>query len=105
MSEPDCAVCITPDDSPDYDVNANKVNLNFQPPLSSFSVSTCWPAGSETFAVTVVQVCQPPVAGTLTGPLRLAPDEFERWNASVTPVGPATPKLTVYPPPEPTLPV
>ena len=40
----------------------------FQPPLSCATVSVCTPAGSVTLAVTVVQVCQPPVAGTLTFP-------------------------------------
>jgi hypothetical protein len=34
----------------------------FQLPLSSASVTTWCPAGSVTDAVTVVQVCQPPVA-------------------------------------------
>ena len=38
----------------------------FQPPLSWSMVRVCWPAGRVTVAVTVVQVCQPPVAGTLT---------------------------------------
>ena len=43
-------------------------------------------------------LCQPPVAGTLTLPLRLVPDELERWNASVTALGAATRKSTVYVP-------
>jgi hypothetical protein len=38
----------------------------FQPPLSWSMTRVCCPAGSVTVAVTVVQVCQPPVAGTLT---------------------------------------
>ena len=54
--------------------NVNTAESIFQPPLSSFSVNTCWPAGRVTVAVTVVHVSQPPVAGILTEPLRLVPD-------------------------------
>jgi hypothetical protein len=56
--------------------------LIFHPSLSSSSsssssrVSACLPAGSVRLAVTVVQVCQPPVAGILIGPHRFVPDEF-----------------------------
>ena len=60
---------------------ANCRLLTFQPPLSWLSVSTCCPAGSVTWAVTVAQVCQPPVAGRLTLPLRLVPDAFDRCSA------------------------
>src|ERR1700735_3763087 len=59
-------------------------------------VRVCIPAGKVTAAVTVVQVCQPPVAGMLTGPVRLVPDVLARWKAPVTPLGEDTRKLTVY---------
>ena len=48
-----------------------------------------------TVAVTVVHVSQPPVAGILTEPLRLVPEELEIWNASVTAPGAATSKVTL----------
>src|SRR3984957_1846170 len=67
----------------------------FQPPLSWSMVRVCWPAGRVTFAVTVVQVCQPPVAGTLMFPDRLAPDELAMCRPSVTALGAASRKLTV----------
>src|SRR6202012_1743450 len=67
----------------------------FQPPLSGSTVRVCWPAGSVTFAVTVAQVCQPPVAGTLMFPDKLAPDELAMCRPSVTPLGEASRKLTV----------
>ncbi len=70
----------------------------FQPPLSWLSVKTCLPAGSVTLAVTVVHVCQAPVSGTLTDPVRFVPEEFDRWNPSVTPSRDATSKVTVYVP-------
>ena len=47
-------------------------------------------------AVTVVHVCQAPVAGMLTDPVMLVPEELARWNASVTALGAATSKVTVY---------
>ena len=67
----------------------------FQPPLSWSTVRVCWPAGRVTLAVTVVQVCQPPVAGTLMFPDRLAPEELAMCRPSVTPLGEASRKLTV----------
>jgi len=48
----------------------------FQPPLSWQTVRICWPAGSVTLVVTVVQSCHPPVAGALTEPDRLVPVEL-----------------------------
>jgi gamma-glutamyl phosphate reductase len=54
--------------------------------LESWStVSVCVPAGRVTLAVTVAQVSYPPVFGTATGPVRLAPDELAMCSASVTP--------------------
>ena len=47
----------------------------FQPPVSWSMARVCCPAGSVTVAVTVVQVFQPPVAGTLMFPVRSAPEE------------------------------
>ena len=49
-------------------------------------------------AVTFVQVCQAPVAGTFTEPVRLVPDELEMWKPSVTALIAATRKVTVYVP-------
>ena len=67
----------------------------FQPPLSWLMVRVCCLAGRVTVAVTVVQVCQPPVAGTLMFPDRLAPDELAMCRPSVTPFGEASRRLTV----------
>jgi hypothetical protein len=50
-------------------------------------VRVCCPAGRVTVAVTVVQVCHPPVAGTLMLPERLAPEELAMCRLSVTPLG------------------
>ena len=72
--------------------------FTFQPPLSSFRVRICWPAGSVTWVVTVVQFCQPPVAGMLTLPLRFAPAALDRCRAPLTAPGAATLKLTAYVP-------
>jgi hypothetical protein len=47
----------------------------FQPPLSWSTRRVCCPAGSWMVSVTVAQFCQPPVAGTLCAPVRLAPEE------------------------------
>ena len=49
-------------------------------------------------AVTVVQDSYPPVSGTATDPLRLAPAALSICSASVIPYGEATRKLTVYVP-------
>jgi hypothetical protein len=75
----------------------------FQPAASWLTVNVCTPAGSVTVAVTLVQFCQPPVAGALTEPERLLPEELEICKASVTAVGAATRKVTVYVPAVPTL--
>ena len=58
-------------------------------------VRVCCPAGSVTVAVTVVQVCQPPVVGTLMFPDRFAPEELAMCRPSVTPLGEASRRLTV----------
>jgi hypothetical protein len=63
--------------------------------LSWSTVSVCCPAGKATLAVTVVQVCQPPVAGTLTFPDRLLPAALAMCSPSLTPLGEASRKLTV----------
>src|ERR1700684_2385919 len=68
----------------------------FQPPLSSFRVRVCCPAGRVTVASTAVHVCPPPVAGMLTFPLRLVPELLEMRRASVTAEGAATRRPTVY---------
>ena len=39
-------------------------------PVLASSPSVCRPTGSDTVCVTVVQLCQPPVNGTLPSPLR-----------------------------------
>src|SRR5580698_1854035 len=53
---------------------AKLMSCRFQPPLS-WSTTNVWvPAGSVTVALTVVQSCQPPVAGTLMFPDRLVPE-------------------------------
>jgi hypothetical protein len=57
-------------------------------------VRVCWPAGRVTLAVTVAQVCQPPVSGTLMFPDKLAPDELAMCRPSVTALGAASRKLT-----------
>ena len=67
----------------------------FHPPLS-WSTTNVWvPAGRVTVAVTVVQFCQPPVAGIFILPDRLVPARLAMCRASVTPLGEATRKLTV----------
>jgi hypothetical protein len=48
-----------------------------------------------TAAVTVAQVCHPPVAGTLMFADRLAPEELAMCRPSVTPLGEASRKVTV----------
>ena len=70
----------------------------FQPPLSWFTVRVCVPAGRVTLAVTIVQVCQPPVAATFTAPERLVPELLAMCSAPVTPLGEARRRLTVYEP-------
>ena len=67
----------------------------FQPPLSWSTVRVWVPAGRVRVAVAVAQVCQPPVAGTLTFPDRLAPAELAMCSPSVAPPGEANRKLTV----------
>src|SRR5450755_5933 len=65
---------------------AKAMEWAFQPPLSWATVRICWPAGRVTLAVTVAQVCQPPVAGTLMLPDRLVPELLAMWRPSVTPL-------------------
>src|SRR5271156_6590871 len=67
----------------------------FQPPLSWSMVRVCCPAGKVTVAVTAVQVCQPPVAGTLMFPDKLAPEELAMGTHSFSPGGGASRKVTV----------
>jgi len=67
----------------------------FQPPLSWSTTRVCRPAGSWMVSVTVAQVCQPPVAGTFSAPVRSLPEVSAMWNASETPLAAATLKLTV----------
>ena len=83
---------------PPLEPDVNTIESMFQPAPSWFSVSVCVPAGSVTVAVTVVQVCQPPVSGTATEPVKLVPEELDRWNASEIALSEATRKLTVYDP-------
>src|SRR4029077_342872 len=74
------------------------MECRFQPALSWSTVSVCCPAGNATLAVTVVQVCQPPVAGTLMFPDRLLPAALAMCSPSVTPFGEGSRKLTVQVP-------
>ncbi len=67
----------------------------FQPPLSWSTVRVWVPAGRVTVATTVTQVCQPPVAGTFTFPLRFVPALLAMCRPSVTAVGAASRKPTV----------
>src|SRR6202035_5351514 len=62
----------------------------FHPPLSWSTTSAWVPAGRVTVAVTVVQFCQPPVAGTLMLPDRLVPARLAMCRPSVTPLGEAS---------------
>src|ERR1700678_1429749 len=52
---------------------AKFMSCMFHPPLSWSTTSVWVPAGRVTVAGTVVQSCQPPVAGTLILPDRLVP--------------------------------
>src|SRR5579872_1644198 len=92
------AAGVPPKGASDGVAKANAAEAMFQPPLSWFSVSVCCPAANVTLAVTAVQVCQPPVAGTFTEPVRFVPEEFDRWNPSVTALGAAISKVTLYVP-------
>ena len=67
----------------------------FQPPLSWSTVRVWVPAGRVTVATAVVQVCQPPVAGAVTLPLRFVPALLSMCRASVTPLGDASRTPTV----------
>src|SRR3569833_395265 len=60
--------------------------------LSMTSLRICWPAGSVTLTLTVVNVCQPPVAGQVLVPESFAPVEFSIWI-----VPPAPPEATLAP--------
>ena len=66
----------------------------FQPGLSWSTVRVCMPAGRVMFAVTVVQVCQPPVAGAVMTPVRSVPAALSICSALVTAVGAASRRLT-----------
>src|SRR6202034_4831368 len=68
---------------------AKLMEWTFHPPLSWSTTSVWVPAGSVTVAVTVVQSCQPPVAGTLIVPDRLVPARLAMCRPSVTPLGEA----------------
>src|ERR1700678_4411342 len=74
---------------------AKLIEWTFHPPLSWSTTSVWVPAGRVTVAVTVVQSCQPPVAGTLILPDRFAPARLAMCRPSVTPLGEARRKLTV----------
>ena len=67
----------------------------FQPALSWSTVRVWVPAGRVTVAMTVAQVCQPPVAGTFTLPLRFVPALLAMCRPSVTALGAATRTPTV----------
>src|SRR5258707_1439686 len=71
--------------------------------LSWARVSTCCPAGRLRWVVTVVQFCQPLVAGMSTPPVRLLPDALATCRAPLTALGAATRMLRVYVPAEATL--
>src|SRR5580698_482025 len=73
-------------------------SCRFHPPLSWSTTSVWVPAGRVTVAFTVVQSCQPPVSGTLISPDRLVPERLAICRPSVTPLGEARRKLTVYVP-------
>src|SRR5262245_55112564 len=60
--------------------------------VSSTSRATCVPLDRVTVLVTVLQFCQPPVLGTVTGPVTFVPF-ISRWNVA-PPVGEARPKVT-----------
>ena len=64
--------------------------------MSNISVITCVPDASATGTLTLVQFCQPPVAGTLT----LDQTELEplKPRCSCAPLGEATRISAVYPP-------
>ena len=70
----------------------------FHPAASWAIVRVCTPAGRVTVAVTVVQSCQPPVAGTLIRPLRSVPEALAMSRPPVTALGAARRRLTVYVP-------
>src|ERR1700677_1273186 len=77
---------------------AKFMSCRFHPPLS-WSTTNVWvPAGRVTVAFTVAQSCQPPVSGTFILPDRLVPVRVAMCRPSVTPLGEATRKLTVYVP-------
>ena len=69
--------------------------MHVPPPVVLVETNVWVPAGRVTVAVTVVQFCQPPVAGIFMLPDKLLPERLAICRPSVTPLGEATRKLTV----------